>query len=288
MNEETKPIESFEDANWKIFIEDCKARVNKDNTEKLYDNGTKNFIEKFKYEAEFLHNPEICHRPKYLLLGMEPSKPQEEEGAGEVSFFPLFLHYCAWKYLCGKEFHYYITDFAKGAMPVKNAKDKKEHIRIADESRNIRFPEWLQLVEREWKLLGKPEIILIGKYVYDWRDKINNKLKIKKSLSNCDIRKGNFIYHYTTNRTAQLKKEYDYIKEKMSINLDKYKFEEKELRDFLDILKKHLNGKCAVKPEYYEKLIEDLLKKAHWKDKVFPLYCYDFEQLKSRELIPHI
>ncbi|MCL2261468.1 MAG: hypothetical protein FWC15_08970 [Fibromonadales bacterium] len=286
MSEEIKPIKSFEDKSWKDFIEKCKKQVDTDNSDRLYDDGTKNFVEKFNATATFLDYSKICCNPKYILVGIEPSSPQDgaetspRDGVETVSF-PLFLHYCAWKYLCGEKFDYYITDFAKGAMPTAAANDK--------DSQKARYPKWLPLFEQEWKLLGQPEIILMGKYFYGYRDEDNNKLrlgyrkdgKLERTLSSCDIRNGNFIYHYTTDRTTALKAEYDYISKKFG-NLDGYKFKETELTNFKDELKKHLNGKYKVCDRYYDNLLNESLKKTHWKDKVFPLYSYYFKLLSEK------
>jgi hypothetical protein len=138
---------------WSDFMKECYARAERDKKEL-----SKKLGKEIEYlflpnpESKICHNPEICPKPKYLFLGMEPGTPD-----GRTCFFPLFLHYCAYKYLCGENFNYYITDLAKGAMQPE----------YANETKKERYPVWLPLFAKELNLLGKPEIIAIGKTMYD-------------------------------------------------------------------------------------------------------------------------
>ena len=247
------PIENFDDPRWKGLISDFKERVELDKQ----DLGIK---------SDFLYNLEICPKPKYLLLGMEPGKPEPEKGAGTTCFFPIFLHYCAYKYLCGGEFKYYISDLAKGAMDTKEA----------NENREKRYLKWLPLFEREWKLLGKPEIIVMSKGLYDMLDKNGYR-------RNLNIRDDNYILHYSPLAASHLDKEYDKYIQPQS---HPHKFEEKELRDFADKLKQHLGPGCDVTSAYYELEIKRA-NTPYRKEKVFPLYSYDFEQVVNGKKIPH-
>jgi len=247
------PIESFDDPRWKGLISEFKKRVELDNQD-------------FGIKSEFLYNLEICPKPKYLLLGMEPSKPEPEKGEGTTCFFPIFLHYCAYKYLCGGEFKYYISDFAKGAMDTEDAK----------KNRTKRYKGWLPLFKREWELLGKPEIIVMSKGVYNMLDK-------KGYRRNLNIRDDNYILHYSPLAASHLDKEYDKYIQPQS---HPHKFEEKELRDFADKLKQHLGPGCDVTSAYYELEIKRA-NTPYRKEKVFPLYSYDFEQVVNGKKIPH-
>jgi len=250
-----KPIKSFDDQRWLDLVEEFNNRVEADNLESPGINSV------------YLPNPEICPNPDYLLLGMEPGEYREE--AEVVTFSHISIHYCAYKYLCNNEFKYYITDLAKGAMSSKKA----------ESTQTKRYSKWRPLFEKEWRLLGTlgtPKIIAMGPTVYN---KIKSKFKgIKDKNGNpiCD-----YVYHYTENyqNNTYLRAEY----EKYKSELDDYKLDETELREFAEKLKKHL-GK-------YEATIDDslnaTLNNVHRRDIVFPLYSYQFKQVADGKNIPH-
>ena len=62
------------------------------------------------------------------------------------------LHYCAYHYLCDRQFAYHITDISKGAMKVK----------MADCDREARYASWMPILKREIEELGEPIMIAIG------------------------------------------------------------------------------------------------------------------------------
>lgn len=273
MNEQKtiRPNFDREIPEWKGYISKCKKRVHLDNTEKLYDNKKRTFVEKFGSEAVFLSNLEICSKPKYILLAREPSLPQK--GAETVCFFPLHLHYCVWKWLCGGNFNYYITDLAKGAMLVD----------VARKTENERYPVWLPLFEEELNLL-KPEKIIFITHSNATQGLLQNLEKLGKSLKKpCTL---NSLIHYS-NRNPQISKEYNHFKiEKMGYLPAREAFEA-ELRNFAKVLKEHLNqDRCNVADDYYETLINASLHATQ--RKVFAVYRYCFEQLKLKGKIPHI
>jgi hypothetical protein len=254
MSEPKTPPYNFKEdiKGWNEFLAKCEQRVRDDENElrKKLEN------EKKGLKCEFLRNPEICLKPKYLLLGMEPSIPQK--GAKEVCFFPLFLHYCAWKYLCDEKFNYYITDLAKGAMKTKYA-------RLSEKER---YSKWLPLFEDELKLLKPKKIIVIGNVLYKMIQKsqsISKKLKEAKHL-----------VHYADRYKKSINEGYKALKENRLYDKKNLK---KELKIFVEKLKEHLNpNRCNITNDYYKKLINDSLGKTE--RKVFAIYKHNFEQWK--------
>jgi len=295
MNE--TPIESFDDSRWLSLISRIEEQVKSDKEylvkefrDKVNPNEQKLKAKLDELDKEYLFPrvyPEICCKPEYLLLGMEPSGPRE--GAEKVSFFPLFIHYCAYKYLCKKEFdgnscnncnrksnckgkfRYYITDLVK-RRKTDIEKDQKEE---------LRWSKWLPLFKDEWHLLGEPKIIVMSKMVYD---KIKNEFKDKNGKTICD-----FVYHYTDDPTKKsyklLKEEYDkYILSQSN----SYKLNETELEEFAKKLEEHLGSKPEISLGHYKKMINDTLYNEYHREIVFPVYSYQFEQVAKGEEIPHI
>ena len=250
-------IKSFDDQDWKNLVSEFKERVEKD--------------KKLGIDSVFLPIPEICPNPKYLLLGMEPSTPEKDEKT-RMNFFPIFLHYCAYKYLGEKGFNYYISDFAKGAMPPPDAR----------RTENERYPEWLSLFEKEWKLLGEPEIIVMGKTMYDII-----KIKFNGKFSGVNKIRG-YLYHYDGRGPIYVRKDYDYIINKNPSELNSYNLKEAELREFAEKLKERLGPRCILSPAGYEDLIEHSLKRPTERGGIiFPVYSYAFERVSKGEKILH-
>jgi len=255
-------------------MKECYARAEQDKKElskKLGKNIEYLFLPNPEY-PEVCHNPEICPEPKYLLLCPEPGSPQE--GIRTACFFPPFLHYCAYKYLCDEKFDYYITDLSKGAM-------EKGYV---DKTKKERYPVWLSLFEKEWKLLDRPKIIAVGSTLYDGMMNGFKDCNGKKHKFGCVQ---SYIFHFTTGKGAsRMKEEYENIK-RIFPKLDSYRLEESELKKFANILKEHLNlERCNVDSDYYEFLIKDSLK-SHYRDIVFPVYRYNFEQFIEKGNIIH-
>jgi len=147
---------------WSAFIEECKKRAKAD--EKELHNSPRFSKDIKRMECGFMYNPEICPKPKYLLLGMEPTiskNPLFPEEPEPICCFPLFLNYCAYKYLCKENFNYYITDLVKGTMSWEGNE------KIKGDIQKYRYIKWLPLFAEQLKLLGEPKVIVIGKGVYD-------------------------------------------------------------------------------------------------------------------------
>jgi len=250
-------IESFDDQSWKTLVKEFKERIKADNIE-------------LGINSVYLSDPEICCKPKYLLLGMEPSSPQR--GAETMSFFPLFLHYCAYKYLCGGTFDYYIADFAKGAI-TGNANDTKA----------IRYPRWLPLFEKEWRLLGKPKIIAMSKGLYDGLTNPTSMFCFSSVEHICG-----YVYHYSAGNAAiHLNREYEYVNNNLS-SLASYRLDEKEFREFAENkLTELLGPRLGVADWKYRDNVEKTLNGSHERERVFPLYGYQFEQVAKGGKIPH-
>ena len=87
-------------------------------------------------------------RPPSKLL---PNKPKEP--------LRLFVDSID-RFLCQSEETYHLTDFSKGAMPVK----------VAGLDRDRRYKEWHPLLLEEIEIVGKPRapVISIGKEVWDF------------------------------------------------------------------------------------------------------------------------
>jgi hypothetical protein len=114
----------------------------------------------------FLPNPEPPGPVNYVFICMEPSffgwassreDAERKVKAGFRDIHPFALHFCIRQYLCGPTQRYYITDFSKGAMPVKSA----------GLNRAQRYSRWYSLLLDELALVAKPEtrVFAVGKVV---------------------------------------------------------------------------------------------------------------------------
>lgn len=138
--------------------------------------------ERFKCEAEkegSIYLPSI--RPEgrvdFVLIGMEPSLKRWAKGSDEAmrkndarekvkqgfkdfmySLDDFILHYCVMQYMCSDGLSYYVTNLAKGAMSVNEAKQDPRG----------RYERWFPLLKRELQLVAKDgtKIIPIGQAVY--------------------------------------------------------------------------------------------------------------------------
>lgn len=115
----------------------------------------------------FVPNPEPEGVVQYVLICMEPSlgrwasskeEAEEKVQAGFRNFLysmeDFILHFCARTYLCGPGERYHITDFSKGAMPVRRAA----------KARRERYDRWYGLLLEEIDLVAGPEakIVTVG------------------------------------------------------------------------------------------------------------------------------
>jgi hypothetical protein len=304
MSEPKTPPYNFKEdiKGWNEFLVECEQRIKDDEKELL-----KKFNREIKtIEFKFLRDPEICPKPKYLLLAMEPlpKKGEEEE---EVNFFPLFLHYCAWKYLRDKnhegDFDYYITDLAKGTMSslklnenyitdiakkIKEKQEKKKPLediqkeikeKIQKEIKDDRYLAWLPLFEKEWELLSKPKIIVISKELHD---KLKSIFCLKFVSYICG-----YVKHYTRGGGAiHMDKEYKDIEKYAFPNLVSYKPNEEDLDKFKDKMKKHLDPKRYNTSNFFKNYgVDFALQKNN--ETAFAVYRHNFEQLLKNGNIIH-
>ncbi|GEM_PF-3552059 len=234
------------------FIDFCKQRVKLDQTELGVD-------------CEFLPNPKICSKPLFCLIGMEPSvknggltKTREEIQQGYQNFLTsaedFILHFCAYNFLCNQTFNYYITDLSKGAMTTDDAR------RTASQ----RYPNWLELLRDELRLLGNPITIVIG-----------NSLNVK--LEKLGYTADYHIPHYSWSGSRWIKKIYENLNPCPFWN--KFDHIESEIHSFSDMLMKHaeyteemrinrLNGKF----EHYDYL-------RPWRIRLFAVYKSMFQEI---------
>jgi len=118
----------------------------------------------------FLPNPEPQGPVDCVLICMEPSlggwassadhaRQRVEEGFRNflASIDTQILHFCIRRYLCGPGERYHITDFSKGAMPIKHAAL----------GRAERYERWYMLLQEEIGLVAAPDagIIAVGNAV---------------------------------------------------------------------------------------------------------------------------
>ena len=115
-------------------------------------------------ESIFLPNIEPTGPVDYVLVGMEPSlgvwgknldKARKKIEEGFKNFSDVWILHCPVKnYLCPDGETYYLTDLAKGAMLTSSP----------SAGNNEKYEHWYPLLEREMKLVAKPDakIISIG------------------------------------------------------------------------------------------------------------------------------
>jgi len=243
---------------WTAFIEKCKQRV-KDDERELSQTFNK------EIKCRLMRSPEICPKPSYILLGMEPTISEKVLAPEEICYFPLFLRYCIYKYLCKEKFEFHITDLAKGSMllkpPVEDAVKRK--------IQNYRYQKWLPLFIEEWELLGKPKIIAIGKGVYD-------------ILRRANIDNIEYVEHYSLrNDFSKLLEHYqiDYQPNETTII--------NEIKDFWAKFGNHLN---TERHNQSDSDINFPLGEGRYKShnmQVIFVYRYYFEQLLCTGKIPH-
>src|SRR5262245_57216532 len=90
-----------------------------------------------------------------VLIAMEPSLrfTRKDASAGNflTSLEDFVLHHCVRRALVpGGTYH--ITDFSKGAMPVKRA----------NVGRDARYARWAELLREELALVAKPQAIIVA------------------------------------------------------------------------------------------------------------------------------
>ena len=104
----------------------------------------------------------------FVLVAMEPSTGGGEGKLKEGKAFSpknfsgsmedFILHSCIRKFLCRGGRTYHLTDLSKGAMLTRHANEEREE----------RYRRWYPLLDKELKLIAKPNapIIAIGNFVH--------------------------------------------------------------------------------------------------------------------------
>lgn len=119
----------------------------------------------------YFPNPEPSGRVEYVFICMEPSlggdranDPEKARAATEAGFRnfvnsieDFLLHFSIREYLCKRNERYYVTDWSKGAMPVKGA----------GVDRTQRYDEWYPLLVEEVDLVASSDarVFAVGKEV---------------------------------------------------------------------------------------------------------------------------
>jgi len=246
-------MQSFKDPKWKAFVEKCRKRVSDDNKE-------------LGINSVFLPQPEICCKPKVLIIAMEPGMGSKEKieklvKEGHKGFVHFVIDYCAHKHICGGKFQYQLVDFCKGAMTIKDA----------NKNRAKRYKNWLPLLKEEWELLGKPPIIAVGKGI------CNTINKMAKQEPGIGLKIDNYIIHYSKQAAGYRKKEYDYFKLKTCNTKAEMK---KTIEKLLKLL--------GFKEPFIQKTWGETINKDSNKKQLIALYRHNFEDFKSNGKIRHL
>jgi len=252
---------------WTAFIENCKKRA-KDDEKKLMNQEFSKEIKRI--ECELMRSPEICPKPSYLLVAMEPKIENYSLPTEEICYFPLFLRYCIYKYLCNEKFDFYITDLAKGSMLLQFKEEINDNTKESRTRKiqNFRYQWWLDLFKEEWQLLGKPKIIAIGTVVYN---------KLQRAKIDCE-----YVEHYSKQvNFSKLLEDYhiDYQPNETAIL--------KEIKDFWVKFGNHLYHERHKQPDND---INFPLGEGSYKPhnmKVIAVYRYYFEEFLRTGKIPH-
>jgi hypothetical protein len=141
-------MKTFADPRWKTLLKKFEKRIEED-------------IKDFDCWSTYVELPEICPKPEFCLISMEPGPGKDRKKPEYRNFIAnkrdFILHYCAYHYLGAKGFNYQITDMAKGAIQINDAKKTQAE----------RYRIWLPLLKNELELLGNPKIIFIGRGLDD-------------------------------------------------------------------------------------------------------------------------
>jgi len=213
---------------WSDFVADCEKQAAEDRK-----NG---------FDTTFFPSVVTCKKPKFCLIAMEPSLQGEKSEQiekdvrnGRRVFFPHTVAYCAWRYLCGKKYDFYITDLDKGVKSVKAASGTKKE----------RWTNWLPLLEKEFDLLGNPPItISLGHGLYDFL--CENGIKI-----------GHKIQHYSEVNEKNLRRDYEQLKRDFP---EKLLYPDKELKDLTPEEQENLK-ELKMNPNKANQIIFDSLPK---------------------------
>ena len=107
----------------------------------------------------YLPNPVFTRRPKYFIVWQEPAFRENDlkwikDGYlnSLFNFTDFIVHYCAFRFLCGNNYDYYMTDLSKGALKPKDAQKKREK----------RYEDWRKVLEKEYEYFVEPVLIAMG------------------------------------------------------------------------------------------------------------------------------
>jgi len=252
-------IESFQDTKWQDFIKDCKKQVENDNNDK-----------ELNINSVFLPNPEICHKPEYCLIAMEPRDSnlailEDNINGGYKNFIEgyeeLIIHYCAYHYLGKPGFNYYITDLIKGSMTSDDA----------ERSREILRPRWHPLLEKEMDLLGNPIRIAVGVGVYDY-------------INGTTLKAKDYILHYSDANRGSRTSEYNHLNKVAPPLLDS-EIDEKKIREFVSDFIRHLGYR---RHDRVTRILGEGVRLSEARKKyIYALYRHNFESLTKNGKIVH-
>ena len=101
-------MKTFADPRWKALIEKFEKRIEAD-------------IKEFDLDwSTYVELPEICSKPEFCLISMEPGPGKDRKKPEYRNFIAnkrdFILNYCAYHYLGAKGPNYQITDMAKGGI----------------------------------------------------------------------------------------------------------------------------------------------------------------------------
>lgn len=137
-----------------------------------------------RIDSSYVHNFIPSGPVDFVLVAMEPSTgvPGKQWNCCKHiarnfswSTEDFIFHYCVREYLCQNGETYHLTDLAKGGMTT----------RVAGKRRRERYARWYPLLEKEHRLLTKPEgtrIIAIGNVVHDFLNNKNLCERVEKVL----------------------------------------------------------------------------------------------------------
>jgi len=239
-------MKTFNDPRWEALIESFRKRVQDDKKQ-------------FHCRSAYVELPEICPNPEFCLISMEPGPGKDPDEPPKYRNFiankrDFILNYCAFRYLGKEGFNYQITDMAKGGISLNDAK----------KTQSERYEIWRPFLMKELELLGNPEIIFIGKGLYNL-----NKRKRYFPVSNVEC-----ILHHSGANTKHINIYFESIPDdNKHEHPDNITEEVKEIAS--DLMKRN---------NYSAELRDEILKKEFRKEfteqdkRLLAVYRYDFKR----------
>lgn len=222
----------------------------------------------FGIESAYLPIPHICDKPEFCFVAMEPSlgkasveSTRTNVERGYVNFLraevAYILHYCAYTYLCGSTFSYYLTDLSKGAMKTI----------MAARERDERYLNWVDLLRSELSLLGQPMVVAVG-------DKVEEQLRKFKI---------DFVYtipHYSWSNSHKVKRVYTNYEQEYP--LSSIAGIQNKLSEFRAKLLDQIKYPDVLKKE--EINIPIRIANAIWKQRLFLVYRAQFKEIRRIQI----